>query len=559
MKTSVDCFLNIKLGVLISGSEALVQVAHRSRVIRLYGEVQFVADYKSLTLSATRELDVVKVLETFCSLEDPVRSVHQLTQLVGDFVLVIEEGGVVTYLYKSGGIEAPVYYGHGPSGLIVHTSWQEVLKRLGQIELSQADLEDFLRYGSCQESRTLFKGLWIMKPYALYRCKATGIALITHSFPGLHTVDPDRPPQYEIHDYLRAVSAYKDLSALFSLAYSGGTDSQMLAGLYAEKVNELITFDYKGPYSNLKRTKERMAGEKAAMRMRKHFTGVTVDFSRTDELDAYFRDYVFSNPFSAYLAVHYYLLASHSESQVILNGQNADGIWGLGLHQITFSKSGSGSTSSSCILDDLLMLYNSRDNFKRKIKTLLGKYVSRFAIIHSFEKVRFEKLINLRRQYGPEFDCLRNWPYKMFHLREYVNYCMSGDCTAWISAAKYFSKKAILPYSSPLVLHIASHIKRRDYFDLKAPLRRLYSEFDPDLITLDDKDNCHQHNWWQSPLFDQLQNSSSGRKLLCLRSKLNIDKSNHPNHPYPLPELHLYHLFKIVSEQLGRTHLLETV
>ena len=78
-----------------------------------------------------------------------------------------------------------------------------------------------------------------MKPYALYRCTATGIALVTHSFPELHTVDPDRPPQHEIDDYLRAVSAYKTVSGSFSLAYSGGTDSHMLACLYAdsERVN----------------------------------------------------------------------------------------------------------------------------------------------------------------------------------------------------------------------------------------------------------------------------------------------------------------------------------
>ena len=43
----------------------------------------------------------------------------------------------------------------------------------------------------------------------------------------------------------------------------------MLACLYADNVNELITFDYKPPYSNLKRTKERIAGEKAALKLRK--------------------------------------------------------------------------------------------------------------------------------------------------------------------------------------------------------------------------------------------------------------------------------------------------
>ena len=58
--------------------------------------------------------------------------------------MVIEEGGVVTYLCKWGDIAVPVYYGHGPSGLVVHTSWQAVLKRLGQIVLFGPDLEDFL-------------------------------------------------------------------------------------------------------------------------------------------------------------------------------------------------------------------------------------------------------------------------------------------------------------------------------------------------------------------------------------------------------------------------------
>ena len=52
----------------------------------------------------------------------------------------------------------------------------------------------------------------------------------------------------------------------------------MLACLYADNVNELITFDYKPPYSNLKRTKERIAGEKAALKLRKNFNSVTVDY-----------------------------------------------------------------------------------------------------------------------------------------------------------------------------------------------------------------------------------------------------------------------------------------
>ena len=124
--------------------------------------------------------------------------------------------------------------------------------------------------------------------------------------------------------------------------------------------------------------------------------------------------------------------------------------------------------------------------------------------------------------------------------------------------SKYYQKKAIYPYSSPLVLHVASHIKRRDYFDLKAPLRRLYSEYDPDLITLDDEENCHQHNWWQRQ-YSIATGFQLGRKLLFLRSRLHIGKSYHPNHPYPLQELHLYHLFNIVSEQLGLAHFLETV
>ena len=153
---------------------------------------------------------------------------------------------------------------------------------------------------------------------------------------------------------------------------------------------------------------------------------------------------------------------------------------------------------------------------------------------------------------------MRNSQYKMFHLHEYVNYCTSRDATSSNSAAKYFAKKAIFPYSSPLVLHVASHIKRLDHFDLKAPLRRLYSEYDPNLITLDDEENCHQHNWWQSPVFDQLR--MPFRDVNCyVFVEVHIGNCSRPNHPYPLQELHLYHLLDTVSEQLGLARFLETV
>ena len=551
MTDSLSLYIHIKDKAVVSCSEPLLQIAQGSKVAGVFGKIDFIADFHNLRLFVPTDAQVIKIVTEFCASDDPLRDVHRLTELVGSFIVVIEQDNIATFIYSSGELQVPFYYGTSSNEIIIHTSWLEILNRLGQIEISRTDLAHFLRIASVPNHRTLFKHLGILKPYALYSVNWESIVLKTHSFPGFHTVNPVKPPRFEIDDYLRAVSSYKDVCDSFSLGYSGGSDSHMLACLYAENLNQLLTLHYKEPYADLQRNKERIAGRKAANKLGKKYTEVIVDFSCTERLSSYYRHWVYTNPFCAHLAIHYYVLAEHSDSQVILTGQNADGIWGLGLHQLTLSRRRSHSTSGAYIIDDVARCLKVPGSLKTKIRRIVTRYLSRLAMIHSFESLRCEGLIRLARGFGPEYHCLRVLPYKMFLLGQYVNFCTTEDTMSWVSAARYFSKKAVFPYSSPLALHVGSHIKRRHYFDLKAPFRALYSEFDPSLMKSEDGDHFHYRPWSQSPLFDELLNCALGQKLLSVRSELGIDKPNHPNRPYPLQELHLYHLLNIIGEQSG--------
>lgn len=550
MTAQINLKIHLASSTVASSSEPLLKVAHESKVATLWGRVDLVADYEACRFLPSEPAEVARIIESFCRSDEPIKAIHQLTEMVGSFILLLEDGGAIKFIYRSGEVEDPTYYGNVSDHLFIHSQWTEVLKQFNEIELSRPDLEYFFRHASVSESGTLFKHLGIFKPYALYSLNENGLSLLTHAFPGFHKVDPNRPPKFQIDDYIKAVSSYKNIYQSFSLGYSGGTDSHMLATTYDDKINQLITITFKEPYASLQRKKETMAAQAAAKKTQKKLTPAPVDFSSTEKHLTYFKHYVQYNPFSAYLAVHYYVLAEQAEAPAILTGQNADAIWGFGLHQLAVSKGASYSTSGSFIFKDFSVFLKPSRN---KIRNLAAKYLSRYAIINSYRKLRFERLINIRRQYGSEYDSLRIFPYKMFLLHQYVNFCIAGDSTSWSSAARFYSKKAVLPFSSPMVLHVCSHIKRENYLDLKAPLRRLYTEFDPSLIDLEQESASSYKQWSKSPLLNEFQDKPLGKEILNLRAGFGIAKSDHPNHPYPLQEMHLYYLLGLIEESTNTT------
>ena len=244
--------------------------------------------------------------------------------------------------------------------------------------------------GPASTPRTFFKNLRRLKPYSLYELSGDDLSLLTHSYPGFHTLDPLKPPRYTIDDYLRALACYKDHFSSFSIAYSGGVDSNMLAIVYAGKVRQFLTLRNEEPYSSLNRLREAEASREMARKHGTNCTEVPVDLSDVGKLDPYFRHYVRANPFSAFLAVHYYALAEQALAPVILHGQNADNIWDWGFHQIYFSKRKPHSTSGYYILTriagDVAILCDRSSSVKSKVRRMATRYVTRFAMISSNRK-----------------------------------------------------------------------------------------------------------------------------------------------------------------------------
>lgn len=501
-------FLHIKNGVLVRNSKPYVAVEAGTRRATLFGSVEFIADYNEFTLSRSQEGHVLSTLERFCLSKDPAKDVNFLTDLVGPFVVTVQEGTSLRYIYRSDDIETPSYWASAAGGVAISTSWLEVLEWLGNVEVSEPDLVAFLS-GSCQYPRSFFKGLYRLEPYSLYELSAGNLSLLVHSFPGLHTVDASKPPQYTMDHYFKALGCFKEHFESFSLAYSGGVDSNILAMLYADKVSELVTVGYEKPYRNLNRQKETIASRQMAGKYGAACTEVLVDLADTKKLQPYFHHYVRSTPFSTYLAVHYYALSEKSAAPVILHGQNADNIWDWGFHQIYFSKRKPHSTSASYILSriakDAAILRDRSASVKTKVRRIANRYLIRGAMMRSNKRVLLRRLVERVRPFGPEYDSLANFPYKMFALQRYIKYCTVGESLSWSSAARYASKRSLAPYVSPLALHVNSHIRRTNFFDMKEPFRRYSSEADPSTMDTDvtEKIQYDNRSEAQSPLFDQ--------------------------------------------------------
>ena len=112
------------------------------------------------------------------------------------------------------------------------------------------------------------------------------------------------------------------------------------------------------------------------------------NFLDMDSFNLYYRHYVYSSPLSSFFSVFYYSVAKHLEAEVLLSGQSADNMWDWGRHQIRFLSRGS---HSSRIVDDIGFLFQPSVRLRTKARRLIDKYLARYAMIHSFEKMRFER------------------------------------------------------------------------------------------------------------------------------------------------------------------------
>lgn len=500
--------MNIKLNIyekeINSDLPATLTVTVGDTTAHLYGEVEFIADYTNLSLLKADNTYVAEILNNFCKSDILPNAVDPLTEIVGAYLIVIVRNDQL-YIYKSDDVSFNVFYATIDNGIILATQFEEIVKAISNVRLVPEDFDFFLKRGQLMGNGTLIDGINLVLPYSLYIIKNQTLALITHSFPGLHTVLQNY--RYTLDDYFTAIAAYKPHFPSFTIAYSGGVDSRIIADLYSDKVSELASGVFSKPYLSLSRQAESKMAEIAAQHWNVSHTNIEIDYEDTKTTQKYLEHYVLSLPHTAFQAPHMYGLVKATKSSIILNGQAADNLWDWGNHQMFFTRprqiSTTGRTVTAVLRRAISRMFQSihvRSNFKSSSRLILNTFISRYAMIKSFDKLVYPQIIYNQRVYSAEFDGMRHYPYKMFILGRYRDYCGHGETLSWIVAAKYFNKRVISPYMNPIALHVNSHIKRTNFMDLKAPFRSYLAELQPHLPKKEETE--HLPHFLESSAFD---------------------------------------------------------
>jgi len=537
------------------GSPPAYQVALENCMVILFGEVDFIVDYQRLRLYPARREDVMDILLDWCAADDLSDAVDTLTQLEGRYIVLVEDSGQTTLLYTGNDASCPFYYGHQDANTFVSTDWMEVLRWLGKVELSAKALGSFVSRERIESPRTLFRGLYRLKPYALYQMNPGKPELLKHAFPGLHTVKLDGPRDYSIADYVQAVGAYAEHFDSFSLAFSGGTDSRLLAYAYQDRLTELLTILFEPPFASHARFQAGKASERLARAQNIDYTPVFIDWTDMAAIAPAMEHFAVHNPASTYLNAHYYLMMEQADkrSNVILSGQNGDNLWDWGMHQIYFMGKQIRSTSSHSLRGEIARMVK-RVKPRSLASYWANRYAMRWAMVNSFHKPRFRWLMERYRPYGPQFEELWRYPYKAFALSRYVDFGPTAETNVWSRAGDYAGRRVILPYASPLAMHVSSQIPRRGFFDLKAPLRGIYGEFDVGHASKGPQYPADQRQQpYFADIFQRPEVMEWNQQFVDAHSTERIDLSELSHHPERagMYELHLNHLFRFIEQQMA--------
>lgn len=554
MKKDIDSirkdflYLRIVNRKLIDNSLPIIKASNGNRKISLFGEIEFIADYNSLSLSRyNEEYAGSSILDKLCRSDDLEHDIHLITELVGCYILVFEDVDIVTHIYRSGEITPSIYYGEKNKEIFVHTSWLKILDFLKDIHVISENLQTFIRQGTLDLPDTLFRNLWQSKPYCLYRLEENRLIENNYVFPGFHTIDRNNPPSYNIDDYIEALSCYKPFMDQASIAYSSGVDSHILLEKYNNKVTELLTLFYEEPFALLSREQEKVATKINAKKYEKDLIQISINFNNLKKLNSYFYHLTLKAPFTSFLSVHFYELYNKSNNDIILDGFCADTIWDWGLHQIWFSKKKHHSTSGWHVYK---YISNSFKNgtLIQKIKRLIRKMLLRWTKINSFNKILIPYILQIPKEFG----VLSSYPYTTFILDKYWKYGSVTETLAIRHAAQYFGKRSITPYLSPIALHVNSRIKRRGFFDLKAPLRKHSPSCEASIVDI--KENKNWKHWGESPFAKQIPFNIDSINFLSIKDKELLNKSDTMNtNPISrIAKLHIYYVFNYVKENIEK-------
>ena len=498
--------IRIKNGIVKKNNEPNFKYSYKDYDFIFYGELEYLVDYENIRVLPINDEKIHSILKNYVEcLENYNSGLQVITELYGDFVLLLKKNGIVKYIYRCG-VENKVYYSSALDSILIDIDLFNVLNELLSYSFSDKEVKNFIRNGYTTPFKTFFKEIEVLKPYSIYSIDNTALKLFTHVFPGYHTLNQQKEINYSKDDFFKALSALIDKESNYSIAYSGGVESRVLAKLYREKIDEYLTMQYKKPYNVYARELELYASKFAANKYDKIFSPILTDFKINTKHERNWKHFVSVNPFISHLALHWYELCNKSKSKKILTGMFGDTIWDFGFHQIKLTKgknnpfATSGFYLSKKINETIKTIL--KGNFILAMRRMASWFISRYLYIKSYNKIRLKKILQLNRTYdGKEYNLFRNYPYKLFTFERYLGYCCGQDVAICYASAKNSKKKIIIPYASPLSLHVSSHIKRKNYLDIKKTFRSVDSSLSPHLFESEIFDMRNGDNVDNAPIF----------------------------------------------------------
>jgi len=461
-------------GVEIRGGECWT-VASESRRAYLVGRVEYLVDYEALALRTADGTAIREVLVQLIRANDIIDASDVLTELSGDFVVIVVEP-MASWVYKSEDIGIPLYVSWSGDDLVIGQSWRNMVRGDDAFALDPHAVASFMRTGQVKPPATLYSDLTQLLPYTLYRRDGQRLVEQAHTFPGLHFVRKHGTPSLNLDHLCKALACYAEHVPEVALAFSGGSDSTLLLRTYREKVGELLTLHYKPPFQQQARETERMQSLEAGRLFGKTCRIVEVDWDDVPRLEPYQRAFAAASPFSSFPAAAYYDAVSQAAAPFVMTGQNADNVWDWGFHQMAWGR----SKRSTSARDFQVEWTFWRDKVlklgvpvRSRIAAITRRYLERALVALSYRRLLGAFVLQRWHPLDGPWKRLVEFPYKLFTARRFLTYFICGESTVWQSAAHHAGKRMLYPYTSPLMLHVTSHLRRTNYLDLKSPMRRI--------------------------------------------------------------------------------------
>ena len=438
----------------------------------VYGCIKHIVDYEELAYLHPSDDLVEEILYKYLCVDGS--SSEWLTKLSGSFFLVILKNDRLFQLITSNDFRMGFYFRNDQTGVRIHTDYTQLLPDvIKEDDIDVSSLDYFARNRNCYLGNTYILGLERSLPYTIYFLKDGDLAVQAHYFYASHrsVLVPDSR-RYSVEDYLSVAGRALSADTAYSLAYSSGVDSHHLLMQLDGLISDLGVVYYQAPYclKTSKKNREVVASVVNAVVHSKPIHIVACDFN-DPQLIEYMKDAVIRSPFTHHLAVHFYQLLGELESDDVLTGQNADSVWCFGYSRVTWNR----------FLRPIIAHPRSW------VLTWWPRILAALSDVKLRDSARLEKALKVKFRDIPHDNSIDG--YALLILAKALIYFPSGDSISWHNAASYHGKTIYHPYCEPLVLHVASRVKRRFSPDPKSQLRPLVCRYGDENV----RDEVFQH------------------------------------------------------------------